>query len=108
MLLASSPRASRSGKYRSDAGASDVLFVIAAGCTAVYLVWSTSLLRIRCASSGSVPASIQDFLWRMDAGRALFVLFFMPGDHNNVGLDLPVGVDQSSDSVEIPCRKFLF
>jgi hypothetical protein len=33
-------------------------FVIAAGCTAVYSVWSTSLLRIRCAASGSAPTSI--------------------------------------------------
>jgi hypothetical protein len=43
MLLASSPRALRLVKYVSDACASDVPFLIAAGCTAVCSVWSTSV-----------------------------------------------------------------
>jgi len=55
-----------------------------------------------------VGASLDPRFFVADAVRALFVLLFLSANHNNVGLDLPVGVDQSSDSVEILCRKFLF
>jgi hypothetical protein len=41
-----------------------------------------------------VPASIQDFV--ADAVRAFFVFLFLSADDDNVGLDLPVGVDRCS------------
>jgi hypothetical protein len=42
-----------------------------------------------------VPASIQDFFVADEAG-ALFVLFFLSVDKDNMGPDLPVGIDCSS------------
>jgi hypothetical protein len=51
------------------------------------------LLRIRCAASG---ASFNPRLFVADAVRAFFMVLFLFADHNNVRLDLPVGVDRCS------------
>ena len=43
-----------------------------------------------------IGASFDPRFFVADAVRAFFVLLFLSADHDNVGLDLPVGVDRCS------------
>jgi hypothetical protein len=82
-------------KYLSDACAGDVPFVTATGCTAV-VFGLVNELAAHPLCFERFGASFDPRFFVADAVRALFVLLFLSADNDNVGLDLPVGVDRCS------------